>query len=92
MEGSRLWFSFVIIYNNFNELILREIIKMNISNLSTKIISELKKAKIDDEQIDNVFNISSKQLKTLESKTIPKDTASSVQDVFSDFLTFNTDD
>ena len=45
---------------------------MNISNLSTKIISELKKAKIDDEQIDNVFNISSKQLKTLESKTIPK--------------------
>jgi len=92
VEGSRLWFSFVIIYNNFNVLILREIIKMNISNLSTKIISELKKAKIDDEQIDNVFNISLKQLKTLESKTIPKDTASSVQDVFSDFLTFNTDD
>ena len=36
--------------------------------------------------------LSAKQLKTLESKTIPKDTASSVQDVFSDFLTFNTDD
>ena len=65
---------------------------MNGSNLSKKILLELKKAKINDEQIDNVFNISLKQLKTLESKQIPKDTPSSVQDVFSDFLTFNTDD
>ena len=71
---------------------MREIIEMNISNLSTKIISELKKAKIDDEQIDNVFHISLKQLKTLESKQIPKNTPSSVQDIFSDFLTFNADD
>ena len=65
---------------------------MKSSNLSSKILLELKKAKIDDEQIDNVFNISLKQLKTLESKTIPNDTASSVQDVFSDFLTFKADD
>jgi hypothetical protein len=65
---------------------------MNGSNLSKKILLELKKAKINDEQIENVFNISLKQLKTLDSKTIPKDTPSSVQDVFSDFLTFNTDD
>ena len=71
---------------------MRELIKMNISNLSTKIISELKKAKIDDEQIDNVYNISLKQLKTLKSKQIPKDTPLSVQEIFSDFLTFNSDD
>ena len=65
---------------------------MNSSNLSTKILLELKKAKIDDEQIDNVFNISLKQLKTLKSKQIPKDTPSSVQEIFSNFLTFNSDD
>ncbi len=65
---------------------------MNSSNLSTKILLELKKAKIDDEQIDNVFNISLKQLKTLKSKQIPKDTPLSVQEIFSDFLTFNSDD
>ena len=70
----------------------RNTLKMRSSNLSKKILSELKKAKIDDEQIDNVFNISLKQLKTLESKQIPKNTPSSVQDIFSDFLTFNTDD
>ncbi len=65
---------------------------MNGSNLSKKILLELKKAKINDEQIDNVFNISLKQLKTLESKQIPKDTPSSVQDIFSDFLTTKADD
>ena len=65
---------------------------MNSSNLSTKILLELKKAKIDDEQIDNVFNISLKQLKTLESKHIAQDTPSSVQDVFSEFLTFKAND
>ena len=65
---------------------------MNSSNLSTKILLELKKAKIDDEQIYNVFNISLKQLKTLKSKQIPKDTPLSVQEIFSDFLTFNSDD
>ena len=62
------------------------------SNLSKKILLELKKAKINDEQIDNVFNISLRQLKTLESKQIPKDTPSSVQDIFSDFLTAKADD
>ena len=62
------------------------------SNLSKKILLELKKAKINDEQIDNVFNISLRQLKTLESKQIPKDTPSSVQDIFSDFLTTKADD
>jgi hypothetical protein len=65
---------------------------MNGSNLSKKILLELKKAKINDDQIDNVFNISLKQLKTLESKQIPKDTPSSVQDIFSDFLTTKADD
>jgi len=65
---------------------------MNGSNLSKKILLELKKAKINDEQIDNVFNISLRQLKTLESKQIPKDTPSSVQDIFSDFLTTKADD
>jgi hypothetical protein len=65
---------------------------MNGSNLSKKILLELKQAKINDEQIDNVFNISLKQLKTLESKQIPKDTPSSVQDIFSDFLTTKADD
>ena len=65
---------------------------MNSSNLSKKILLELKKANIGDKQIDNVFNISLKQLKTLESKLIPKDTPSSVQDIFSDFLIFKADD
>ena len=65
---------------------------MNSSNLSKKILLELKKANIGDKQIANVFNISLKQLKTLESKLIPKDTPSSVQDIFSDFLTFKDDD
>ena len=65
---------------------------MNSLSLSKKILLELKKAKIDNEQIDNVFNISMKQLKTLESKQIPKDTPSSVQDIFSDFLTIKADD
>ena len=65
---------------------------MNSLSLSKKILLELKKAKIDNEQIDNVFKISMKQLKTLESKQIPKDTPSSVQDIFSDFLTFKADD
>ena len=65
---------------------------MNSSKLSKKILAELKKANINNEQIENVFNISSKQLKTLESKHIAQDTPSSVQDVFSEFLTFKAND
>ena len=52
----------------------------------TKILNELIEANIDNKLIDNVFNISQKQLETLKNKIIDQNTPNTVQDVYDEFL------
>ena len=56
------------------------------SDYHKKILNELIEAKIDNKLIDNVFNISQKQLETLKHKIIDHNTPDTVQDVYVEFL------
>ena len=56
------------------------------NDYQTKILNELIEANIDNKLIDNVFNISQKQLETLKNKIIDQNTPDTVQDVYDEFL------
>ena len=58
----------------------------------TKILNELIEANIDNKLIDNVFNISQKQLETLKNKIIDHNTPDTVQDVYVEFLKSKSND
>ena len=56
------------------------------SDYQTKILNELIEANIDNKLIDNVFNISQKQLETLKNKIIDNNTPDTDQDEYVEFL------
>ena len=60
--------------------------KKIVNNYHRKILDELIKADIDNDLINNVFNISQKQLETLKNKILDHDTPDTVQDVYEEFL------
>ena len=62
------------------------------SDYQTKILNELIEANIDNKLIDNVFNISQKQLETLKNKIIDQNTPDTVQDVYDEFLKSKSND
>ena len=62
------------------------------NDYQTKILNELIEANIDNKLIDNVFNISQKQLETLKNKIIDHNTPDSVQDVYVEFLKSKSND
>ena len=62
------------------------------SDYQTKILNELIEANIDNKLIDNVFNISQKQLETLKNKIIDYNTPDTVQDVYVEFLKSKSND
>ena len=62
------------------------------SDYQTKILNELIEANIDNKLIDNVFNISQKQLETLKNKIIDYNTPDTVQDVYDEFLKSKSND
>ena len=62
------------------------------SDYQTKILNELIEANIDNKLIDNVFNISQKQLETLKNKIIDNNTPDTVQDVYDEFLKSKSND
>ena len=66
--------------------------KKIVNNYHRKILNELIKADIDNDLINNVFNISQKQLETLKNKILDHDTPDTVQDVYDEFLKFKSND
>ena len=66
--------------------------KKIVNNYHRKILDELIKAGIDNDLINNVFNISQKQLETLKNKILDHDTPDTVQDVYDEFLKFKSND
>ena len=62
------------------------------NDYQTKILNELIEANIDNKLIDNVFNISQKQLETLKNKIIDQNTPDTVQDVYDEFLKSKSND
>ena len=62
------------------------------NDYQTKILNELIEANIDNKLIDNVFNISQKQLETLKNKIIDHSTPDTVQDVYDEFLKSKSND
>ena len=62
------------------------------SDYQTKILNELIEANIDKKLIDNVFNISQKQLETLKNKIIDYNIPDTVQDVYDEFLKSKSND
>ena len=66
--------------------------KKIVNNYHRKILDELIKADIDNDLINNVFNISQKQLETLKNKILDHDTPDTVQDVYDEFLKFKSND
>ena len=62
------------------------------SDYQTKILNELIEANIDNKLIDNVFNISQKQLETLKNKIIDYNIPDTVQDVYDEFLKSKSND
>ena len=62
------------------------------NDYQTKILNELIEANIDNKLIDNVFNISQKQLETLKNKIIDYNTPDTVQDVYDEFLKSKSND
>ena len=66
--------------------------KKIVNNYHRKIFDELIDAEIDKELIDNVFNISQKQLETLKNKIIDHHTPDTVQDVYEEFLKLKSND
>lgn len=62
------------------------------SDYQTKILNELIEANIDKKLIENVFNISQKQLETLKIKIIDHNTPDTVQDVYDEFLKSKSND
>jgi len=62
------------------------------NDYQTKILNELIEANIDNKLIDNVFNISQKQLETLKNKIIDNNTPDTVQDVYVEFLKSKSND
>ena len=66
--------------------------KKIVNNYHRKILNELIKADIDNDLINNVFNVSQKQLETLKNKILDHDTPDTVQDVYDEFLKFKSND
>ena len=66
--------------------------KKIVNDYHRKIFNELIDADINKELIDNVFNISQKQLETLKNKIMDHDTPDTVQDVFEEFLKSKSND
>ena len=62
------------------------------SDYQTKILNELIEANIDNKLIENVFNISQKQLETLKNKIIDQKSPDTVQDVYDEFLKSKSND
>ena len=62
------------------------------SDYQTKILNELIEANIDKKLIENVLNISQKQLETLKIKIIDHNTPDTVQDVYDEFLKSKSND
>ena len=62
------------------------------SDYQTKILNELIEANIDKKLIENVLNISQKQLETLTIKIIDHNTPDTVQDVYDEFLKSKSND
>ena len=62
------------------------------SDYQTKILNELIEANIDKKLIENVLNISQKQLETLKNKIIDHNTPDTVQDVYDEFLKSKSND
>ena len=62
------------------------------NDYQTKILNELIEANIDNKLIDNVFNISKKQLETLKNKIIDHNIPDTVQDVYVEFLKSKSND